>query len=213
MNSEWKDIEGFEGLYKVNRNGDVLSLVGWNGKQYINRERILKPTLTTTGYQKVDLKRDGKRKSLKLHRIVAMAFIPNPNNYPIINHIDGNPLNNSIENLEWCTQKHNCKHAYDTGLRKRKLNEANVVEEYCKSDKTSATKVARRFNATTSSVCRVLKQNNIAITRNPSKYGIDLETIKAELDAGYTNAELAEKYGCSGNLIARRRYQYKKGLI
>lgn len=56
-------------------------------------------------------------KSYLTHRLIAIAFIPNPNNYEYINHIDGNKLNNSVDNLEWCTMQHNIKHAYDTGLK------------------------------------------------------------------------------------------------
>ena len=62
--------------------------------------------------------KDGKRKSLKVHRLVAISFIPNPMNKPYINHIDGNPINNCVENLEWCTQHENVVHAYKIGLRK-----------------------------------------------------------------------------------------------
>ena len=214
MNSvEWRDIDGFEGLYQVNREGEVKSLQGWNGHSYIRRERLIKPTMTTTGYKKVDLMKDGKKKTLKLHRVIANAFIPNPNKYPVINHIDGNPLNNTIENLEWCTQRANCQHAYDTGLHKKKLNELSIIDAYCNDDRLSASRVASAYNTTTSSVCKILKKHDVAIISNPSRYGIDIETIKREFDEGYTNAELANKYGCGRNLIARRRYQYKKGLI
>lgn len=213
MNSvEWRDIAGFEGLYKVSKRGEVLSLVGWDGHKYVDRERIIKPTMTSTGYLKVDLVKGGKRKALKLHRVIAKAFIPNPNNYPVINHLDGNPLNNKIENLEWCTQKRNCKHAYDTGLHARKLNEDDVIKAYCENDNISARGVAREFGASTSSVCRILKNHGIKVSYS-GRYGIDIQTIKEEIDAGHTNAELSEKYGCSRNLIARRRYQYKKGMI
>ena len=116
----WKPIENYNSLYEVNEKGEVRSLYHWNGHKYEKRKKpyILKQSNTTTGYKKVELVKDGKRKSLKVHRLVAIAFIPNPMNKPYINHIDGNPINNCVENLEWCTQHENVVHAYKIGLRK-----------------------------------------------------------------------------------------------
>ena len=210
---EWRDIKGFEGLYQVSNTGKVRSLVGWNGHKYVKRDRELTPTMTSTGYLKVDLKNKGVKKSLKLHRVIAGAFIPNPDNHPVINHIDGNPLNNSLENLEWCSQKHNCQHAYDTGLHKRKAIPADIVNAYCEDEFASANSIGEEFGISKSSVCRILKHNGIQVRKAQSRYGIDIETIKDEFRNGCTNAELAQKYGCSNNLIARRRYQYRKGMI
>lgn len=68
------------------------------------------------GYLNVDLYQNGKRSKRRVHRLVAEAFIPNPDNKPEINHIDGNKLNNRADNLEWVTKKENCRHAWDTGL-------------------------------------------------------------------------------------------------
>lgn len=126
IDEEWKAIEGYEGIYEISNYGRVKSLIGWNGKQYISRERILAPYTerVNKNYKrsKVKLLKEGEAKDFKVHRLVAKAFIPNHNNYKMINHIDGNPLNNNANNLEWCTQKENIRHAIDNELTIRRIN-------------------------------------------------------------------------------------------
>ena len=106
----WKDIEGFEGLYQISNLGRVYSLggriMGRMNNRYKNKPRFIKPHMRN-GYSHACLKKDGKQYHLKIHRLVAMAFIPNPNNLPFINHKDENKTNNTVENLEWCTAKYN----------------------------------------------------------------------------------------------------------
>lgn len=127
MKEEWKDIKNYEGLYQISNLGRVKSLVGWNGKRYISRERVLEPTKRNdkrTTYQRaiVSLTKDGKKKDYRVHRLVAEAFIPNPQNKPQVNHIDGNPLNNNVSNLEWVTDKENKLHAIDNELIIHRIN-------------------------------------------------------------------------------------------
>lgn len=114
----WKNIEGYEGKYQVSNLGNVKSLETWTGDRYIKREKILKNNLYGNGYYYVGLSKNGKVKRYKVSRLVAQEFIPNPENKPFINHIDGDKLNNHIDNLEWCTQSENMKHASMIGLRK-----------------------------------------------------------------------------------------------
>lgn len=98
----FKDIEGYEGLYRISSWGRVFS---------IENSKFLNPTLTEKGYSRVDLfDADNKRKHHKVHRLVAMAFIPNPECKPQVNHLDGNKQNNSVTNLEWCTDEENKIH-------------------------------------------------------------------------------------------------------
>lgn len=106
MKEIWKDIPEYEGLYQVSNLGNVLSL------NYANRgyAKQLVPKSNNSGRLWVELFKDGKRKAMLIHRLVAMAFIPNPNNYPQINHMDENPKNNNAENLEWCTAKYNVQY-------------------------------------------------------------------------------------------------------
>ena len=93
-----KPIPGYEGLYEVDSCGRVFS--SKTGEQK-------KQSVTDTGYKVVSLYKDGKYKHIKVHRAVAMAFIDNPNNYPVVNHKDEDKTNNFVENLEWCTQREN----------------------------------------------------------------------------------------------------------
>lgn len=122
MNEEiWKDIEGYEGIYQVSNLGRVKSL---NRRDRLNRywkEKIMKLHRDKKGYMRVDLCKCGKQfKSLKVHRLVAKAFIPNPHNKGQVNHIDGVKNNNLVENLEWSTQEENIQHSFDMGLVSRK---------------------------------------------------------------------------------------------
>ena len=112
MQEVWKDIKGFEGKYQISNLGRVKSLQR-NGRP----ERILRLNLIK-GYAYTTLSNGSRgKKKLKVHRLVAEAFIPNPHNKPEVNHIDGDKRNCKVENLEWVTHQENCKHAYETGLR------------------------------------------------------------------------------------------------
>lgn len=112
----WKDVVGFEGLYKVSNLGNVKRVGFFRGvnKAYLNGY-ILKPTDNGKGYLRVKLTKDNKSKRFMLHRIIAEAFIENPLKKRCVNHIDHNKKNNSIENLEWCTHSENVIHAINHG--------------------------------------------------------------------------------------------------
>lgn len=111
IEEEWKPIEGYEGLYKVSNLGKIQSLA-----RKTTSGKILKSTLQN-GYLKVMLCKNNKKRWYSIHRLVAEAFISNPKNYPIVNHIDGNKLNNNFYNLEWCTAKENISHAIKNKLK------------------------------------------------------------------------------------------------
>lgn len=107
---EWKDIDGYESLYQISNKGRVKSLERQcRTKNYLRRvpEKIISYCHDTYGYPIVTLHKCGKKKTHTIHKLVAKAFIPNPNNYPSVNHIDENKDNNCVENLEWCTVKYN----------------------------------------------------------------------------------------------------------
>lgn len=109
----WKDVQGYEGRYQVSNLGNVKSLKDNTGKP---REKLRSLATDKLGYKKVDLYRKGdKPKTHLVHRLVAKAFLPNPENKPMVNHKDSNPSNNHIENLEWCTQSENIIHGYREG--------------------------------------------------------------------------------------------------
>ena len=106
-NECWKPVEGYEGLYAVSSNGGAKSVERFDSLGRLWKERILRPTKTTDGYLLVQLYKDGKRKKYLVHRLVAQAFIPNPDNKPCVNHLDENKTNNHYSNLSWTTPKEN----------------------------------------------------------------------------------------------------------
>lgn len=110
----WKDIKGYEGLYQVSNYGNVKSLekINCTNKKYLSlcylrKERILKPIKNYRGALRVILAINGKKSAFYIHRLVANAFIPNPDNLPQVNHKDENVKNNKVDNLEWCTAQYN----------------------------------------------------------------------------------------------------------
>ena len=116
----WKDIAGYEGLYQVSNLGRVKSLArkvatgrGWR----IIKETILKQSLSNTGYYRVYLSEHSKLKPYSVHRLVATAFIPNPKNYPFVNHKSEVKTENFVENLEWCDQSYNT--TYGTSMERQ----------------------------------------------------------------------------------------------
>lgn len=120
-NEEFRDIENFEGLYQISNYGRVKSLERFkrnHTKVQKVEEQILKSHLNNRGYYYAMLNKEGEQNHKTIHRLIAQAFIPNPNNLPCINHIDGNKLNNSLDNMEFCTYSHNNKEAYRLGLKK-----------------------------------------------------------------------------------------------
>lgn len=111
---EWKDVVGYEDYYMVSNDGYVFSK---------RSNRIMNRSLTSMGYYRVIFCIDKIEKAMYIHRLVAMAFIPNPNNYPCVNHKDENPKNNNVENLEWCTHKYNTN--YGSCIEKDRIKHIN----------------------------------------------------------------------------------------
>lgn len=149
----WKPIKDYENLYQVSNCGRVKSL--GNGKSNNSKEKILKPKKDTRGYLHLNLCKDGKLKTFRVHRLVAEHFIPNPLNLPQVNHKDENKENNCVENLEWCDAKYNNNY----GTRTEKCSKK--VFQFTKSGKfirewESATVVQRElgyFQTYISSCC------------------------------------------------------------
>lgn len=141
MIEEWRDIKGYEGLYQVSNMGRVQRLdkyivdVSQGGiRTRMFKGHIMNLTIhNVSGYVSMYLSKNGKKKRYLVHRLVAEAFIPNPDNLPEINHKDENKVNNCVENLEWCTPKYNANYGernYKAGLSKIKCEPHLVVDVY-----------------------------------------------------------------------------------
>lgn len=115
----WKDIDGFEGLYQVSNYGRVKN---------IKTEKVLTNVLHHSGYVMVGLPKNKRVKCFNVHRLVAKAFLPNPQNLPCVNHKDENKQNNFVENLEWCTQQYN--NTYGTRIEKARIGISKKVLQY-----------------------------------------------------------------------------------
>lgn len=113
----WIDIDGFDGFYQISSTGKVRSRGGADGRER-GGWRLRKISLTKDGYQKVRLVRAGRDITMRVHRLVAEAFIPNPDALATVNHKDGNKKNNNVENLEWADRHYQMIHAYKHGLKK-----------------------------------------------------------------------------------------------
>lgn len=164
MNSEiWRVIEGFDD-YQISSKGRV--------KSHKNEtERILKQRITHDGYVWYNLCRQGKQYTKRANRLVAEAFIPNPDNKLTVNHIDGNKLNNCVENLEWATREEQMKHAYGLGLKtpvrgclqaNHKLSEdevRNIRRQYKARDKHDGMNgLAREYRVSPSVIDKIVRR-------------------------------------------------------
>lgn len=117
MEEVWKDIKGYENYYQVSNLGRVKGIDRKNSRGNFVKGRILKPNIDRDGYRTVSLQKNGKVKRLKISRLVALAFIPNQDNKPIVNHLDETKDNDKIDNLEWATAKENIN--YGTAIQRR----------------------------------------------------------------------------------------------
>lgn len=129
VREEWRDIKGYEGLYQVSNFGRVKSFNDHTKNKTNNiNGKILKQRITKDGYYESCLSKEGVKKTIRIHILVAEAFIPNPNNYPIINHRDERPKNNYFENLEWCDYKYNLN--YGTAMKRRRISSSlkNIMQ-------------------------------------------------------------------------------------
>lgn len=142
---EWKPIEGYEGLYeisnfgRVKRIGRIEYVEGFNGYLRNKKEMILKPKVHNRGYLQISLYKNNKMKNAYIHRLVAQAFIPNPNNYSSVNHKDEEKTNNHVSNLEWCTIAYN--------------------DNYGTRNKRQGEKMKGRYNGSTSKQIRCVETN------------------------------------------------------
>lgn len=152
MHEEWRDVKGYEGLYQVSNKGNVKSIphlikANISGGTRITKGKEKKARKGWHGYKTISLCKEGELKTCLLHRLVAEAFVDNPNNLPAVNHIDGDKDNNSCSNLEWCTNADNSRHAVESGLittaKKVRCIETNTVYR-CSKDAEISTGINAR---------------------------------------------------------------------
>ena len=118
---EWRDIKGYEGYYQISNLGRAKSLPRDVGSNRCKKEIIMKTSLDKDGYENLVLRKDGKQKHFRVNRLVAEAFLENPNNYPQVNHKDEDKTNNNVNNLEWCSPKYNINYGSRTEKASRKV--------------------------------------------------------------------------------------------
>ena len=160
---EWREIDGYNGRYQVSNLGRV--------KSFFDKEpRIFKANKVTEGYLRVALRKNSMAKNHFVHRLVAQAFIPNPENKPQVNHIDGDKTNNRVENLEWMTSEENINHAFKLGLSKIPKGSKNpnarftaeqvreIRNTYIKGSYTfGVSALARKFKASEETIRYIIK--------------------------------------------------------
>ncbi len=160
----WRDIEGYEGKYQVSNLGRVRGLKNRRGNLRAT-PLVMKPSLDRYGYFKMCLRFNGENKCVTVHRLVAQTFIPNPDNKPCVNHINGIKTDCCVRNLEWVTHSENTQHAYDTNLcsnnAQRKLTNEQahkIREEYIKGDKTYGVEpLARKYGVYPQTIRKIVQ--------------------------------------------------------
>lgn len=131
MEEVWRDIKGYEGLYQVSNLGRVKSIgryiKHWRGGLLFRKEKIMTPRINRYGYHQISLSKEGRFKTFTIHQLVAITFIPNPDNFTCVNHKDECKTNNVYTNLEWCDHKYNSN--YGTRNIRIKNSETNNIKK------------------------------------------------------------------------------------
>lgn len=210
---EWKDVVGYEGLYLISNYGKVISLYRFksNGKGgYYQQTSFLKQYKTSTGYYRVDLFKDGKKKSFRVSRLVALHFVANPYGFDIVNHKDGNPLNNYFENLEWCRQVDNINHAYENELIPSfEIDKKSLEYLYIKQNKTPE-EIGKIFGLSRFPIDTKINEYGLK-KENVTKYQISEEWLKEQIKNKRKNKDIAKEVGCDESLISKYKQKILRG--
>ncbi|MBH4603004.1 NUMOD4 motif-containing HNH endonuclease [Staphylococcus aureus] len=210
MTEVWKDVPGYEGYYQASNLGRIKSterIVKHNcgGPKKISG-RILKGHVNKHGYLRVDLSKEGIRKSFSIHRIVAMAFLGGTD--LVVNHIDGIKTNNNINNLEYVTPQENTAHAVRTGLIKNnsRINKDSIIKDYQNGSRLR--ELENKYNTSHHDIRKILSENNVIIESKGTRrrrYQVDENELRQLIKDGYNNSEIARKMNVSRHCIRYRR--------
>lgn len=191
----WKDIEGYEGLYQISNLGNVKSLDREvpmpNGKIQHRKERIMSKRESTDGYYIAKLNVNNHSRSIAIHRLVAQAFIPNPNNLPEVNHLDTNRKNNCVDNLEWCTHIDNVQYSSALGHYKGRCGELNpnynnhaLSEKYTNNPELAKEKCGRKGGQNGRAVSIIVKGEDFEMQfdymRQAAEYLVENQMVHAK---------------------------------
>lgn len=241
-NEIWKDVEEYNGLYEISNSGRLKSLpkllIAPHGGQYYTKERIIKTDCKTKKYPFAILCNKGIKKQFYIHRLVASAFIPNPDNKPQVNHINGDKKDNRVENLEWCTNKENMVHAKETGLKKQtygtynpnsKLNEEEVndIRKSYSNGSLNMPQLALKYRISNSRISdiinrkiytnfqeenKVYRSNFIAKNQRLSKTKyLDYNSVKKMRNEGKSYSEIGNIFNMS--IVSIRKFYIENSLI
>ena len=212
---EWKQVENYP-MYDVSSDGHVRT-----HQRKLRNNSILKPGISKAGYARVVLCNDGTKRNIPVHRIVAEAFIPNPENKPQVNHKDGNKLNNDVSNLEWCTASENVQHSFDVlgherqngGMNKLSQEQVEFLRiKAANGELTTYTEFAKMFNVSERTIANAVRgdSNHYAwvttvppVTENrdpgvPKKLTPDqVREVRRRFKNGESSHALAKEFGIS----------------
>ena len=218
MHEIWKDVVGYEKYYQVSNIGRVRSndrLIEHGNHKFIKKGIVLKQSFTTTGYKKVELSINKKKKSTKVHRMVLMAFEGMPvGEKNVTNHKDLNKINNNIDNLEWVTTQENVTHAIESGAWENiiKIDKNQLYDLYI-NQKKGLKEISDILNISEQVIYRNMKKYDIK-TRTTGearkiKYSIEPKTLKMKMKTK-TQGQIAKEIGCVQSTISHAIERFKR---
>lgn len=206
----WKDIVGYEDQYQVSSFGNVRSKdrtrIARGGCTAPIRGRMRKCKISKAGYMVTNLCKDAIKTHPSVHRLVALAFIPNPTDKPTVNHKDGNKLNNNVTNLEWSTHSEQMQHASDNDLLEVRGEPKfspvfkQKVFDYFEANEISISKLAKLFDISERTAGRIVKGQPEREYKIPPDKVPEIISLR---ESGWTLKKISEKFGCGISQIHR----------